>query len=230
MNYMTETTAKPPFYKNVRLQRMYIPQSVNPRGVREKQMGPCHLDLGISANRSLLDMTLARHCAPVLLGKKPAALFPKPVWWDALPPQRVAAGNLRFLILRRNKAGLVFAYSPRLLPRTLESEEAQKMLVGLGYPAVAEDIGERTTRCLAFLERRFRESADFPHEVGFFLGYPPLDVAGFIRHRGSHCKLCGIWKVYSDVPMAAALFAEYAKCRERLVKHVLNGGGILRRQ
>jgi hypothetical protein len=230
MNYRAKVPLKLLFCRNTRLKRRYVPQPTNPRAVREKLAGPGQPDCGGFANRSLLDMALARHCAPVLLGKKPAALFPKPAWWDALLPQRVAAGNLRFLLLRRNKAGLVFAYSPRLLPRTLESEETRKTLGALGYPADAEDAGERTAGCLAFLERRFRENADFPHEVGFFLGYPPADVTGFMQHRGNHCKLCGMWKVYSDVPKAAALFAEYAKCRERLVKHVLNGGGILRWQ
>jgi hypothetical protein len=172
-------------------------------------------------------MTLARHCAPVLQGKKPAALFPKPAWWDALLEGRTVAGNLRILTLRRNKTDLVFAYRLRLLSRTLESEKACTTLGGLGYPVEAAEPGERTARCLAFLERRFVENEDFPHEAGFFLGYPPDDVVGFMRHRGNHCKLCGVWKVYSDVPRAVALFAEYAKCRERLVKHVLGGGGIM---
>ncbi|MDR1232590.1 MAG: DUF3793 family protein [Spirochaetaceae bacterium] len=215
MNYMTEASVKLPLYKTVGLQKSqkrYVPQPANLKG---------------SANCMLLDLTLARHCAPVLLGKKPSALFPKPVWWDALLPQRAAAGDLHFLLLRRNKTGPVFAYSPQLLPRTLESEEARETLGALGYPVDAEDWGERTARCLAFLERRFRESADFPHEVGFFLGYPPDDVVGFMRHRGNRCKLCGMWKVYGDVPKAVALFAEYAKCREQLTRHVLNGGGII---
>ncbi|MDR1095085.1 MAG: DUF3793 family protein [Spirochaetaceae bacterium] len=205
MNYVAEVPVKLPFYKNARLRKMYVPQP---------------------ANRSLLDMTLAWHCAPVLLGKKPAALFPKPAWWDALLPEKTAAGNLRFVTLRRNKTGLVFAYYPRLLSHALESGEACKTLGALGYPVEAKYPEERAARCLAFLERRFRESGDFPHEVGFFLGYPPLDVLGFMRHRGSRYKLCGVWKVYSDVPKATALFAEYAKCRERLVRHVQNGGGL----
>jgi hypothetical protein len=174
-----------------------------------------------TADRVSLDLMLARHCAPVLLGKKPAALFPKPAWWD----EAETAGKLRFLLFRRrDKNALVFAYAPRLLSRTLESDGVRKTLKGLGYPA--GDAGA----CLAFLAQRFWEGGDFPHEVGFFLGYPPDDVRGFMRYRGSHCKLCGMWKVYGDVPKAAALFAEYALCRDRLVKHVQNGGAILRRQ
>jgi hypothetical protein len=182
-------------------------------------------------NRLSLEMTLARHCAPVLMGKKPAALFPKPAWWDETESEAV---NMRFLMLRRDKTALVFAYCPRLLFQTLESAAVREALRPLGYPLEAagetETIGKdkRAAMCLGFLERRFRENRDFPHEVGFFLGYPPEDVLGFMRHRGNHCKLCGMWKVYGDVPKAAALFAEYARCRDRLLKHVQNGGTILR--
>jgi hypothetical protein len=200
----------------VRLERVFSLKKL-PRPVRV--FGDVMNDI---VNRVSLDLTLARHCAPVLLGKKPAALFPKPVWWDESVPE--TAGKLRFLLLRRrDKNALVFAYSPRLLSRALESAGVRKTLKSLGYPV------EEAGACLAFLERRFWEGGDFPHEVGFFLGYPPDDVLGFMRHRGSHCKLCGMWKVYGDVPKAAALFAEYALCRDRLVKHVQNGGAILRR-
>jgi hypothetical protein len=229
MNYMTKVPVKLLFCKNARLKRIYVSQSANPRVVRAKlpELAQDQPDFESSDNCSLLDMTLARHCAPVLLGKKPAALFPKPAWWDELLPEKVTMGKLRFLTLRRNKTDLVFVYCPQLLSRTLESEKACKTLDALGYPVEAADPEERAARCLAFLERRFWESEDFPHEVGFFLGYPPDDVVGFMRYRGSRCKLCGMWKVYSDVPRAVALFAEYAKCRERLVRHVLNGGRIM---
>jgi hypothetical protein len=228
MNYMTEASVKLPFCRNVRLKKIHVSQPANPRVVRGKLPEPAHTqpDFGSSANRSLLDMTLAWHCAPVLLGKKPAALFPKPAWWDELLLERARTGNLRFLTLRRNKTGPIFAYCPRLLSHTLESEKVRKTLGAMGYPVEAADPEERAAQCLAFMERRFWESGDFPHEVGFFLGYPPLDGLGFMRHRGSHCKLCGMWKVYSDVPRATALFVEYAKCRERLVRHVQNGGRI----
>jgi hypothetical protein len=79
---------------------------------------------------------------------------------------------------------------------------------------------------LCYLAGRFRESEEFPHEIGFFLGYPPEDVLGFIRHRGAHCKLCGMWKVYSDVEKARFLFSEYARCRQRLLEYIREGGTI----
>jgi hypothetical protein len=181
-----------------------------------------------TGNRSALDMALARHCAPVLMGKKPAALFPQPSCWDEALTERPVLGNVRFLSFRRRgKNRLVFAYRPRLLAVTLDTPTVQRTLTALGYP-LETGAAEAIAPCLAFLGRRFRESADFPHEVGFFLGYPPADVLGFLRHGGSHCKLRGMWQVYGDTVRAAALFAEYARCREVLLKHVRSGGTIVR--
>jgi hypothetical protein len=169
-----------------------------------------------------LETLLARYCAPVLLGKKPAALFARPPWWDEEPQAPGIRRDLRFLCLSRpGKNALVFAFKPELLARALANPLARKVLADRGYPAAADPEA-----CLAGLARRFRESREFPHEVGLFLGYPPPDVLGFIRHRGGRCKLCGVWKVYSDVERAAALFEEYARCKQRLLEYLQTGGTI----
>jgi hypothetical protein len=92
---------------------------------------------------------------------------------------------------------------------------------GLGYP-----VSEGFKALLRCLGRRFGESREFPHEIGFFLGYPPPDVLGFMRYRGARCKLCGPWKVYGDVERAAALFREYSGCKRRLLEHLQRGGTV----
>ena len=51
---------------------------------------------------------------------------------------------------------------------------------------------------MAQLIRRFRESGEFPHEVGLLLRYPPEDGKGFIDHRANGFKCAGLWKVYGD--------------------------------
>lgn len=162
---------------------------------------------------------LARSAAPVLLGKKPAALFAGPLprcTGTAVP------GGIRFLSLTRpGHNPLIFVFRPSLLERTLEAPQARRSLEEFGYP-VSEGL-QALLRCLG---RRFQESREFPHEIGFFLGYPPHDVLGFIYYRGAGCKLCGPWKVYDDVERAAALFGEYAWCRQRLLEHLQGGGTI----
>jgi hypothetical protein len=166
----------------------------------------------------MLEITLAKHCAPVLFGKKPAAIFSKPEWWDSLFPRN----RLCFITLTRPaKSCLVFLYDPCLLSGALQRHAVRRELRRLAYP-----VSEGLAACLGHLSRRFESEADFPHEIGFFLGYPAEDVIGFIRHRGAHCKLCGMWKVYSDVERAEALFAEYEKCKQALLEYISGGNSI----
>ena len=82
------------------------------------------------------------------------------------------------------------------------------MLREMGYRQEGVNI------CLAGLMKKLRENEDFPHEIGLFLGYPPEDVCGFIRNKGSGCKCVGCWKVYGDADKAQRTFDKYRKCTE----------------
>jgi hypothetical protein len=169
---------------------------------------------------NIFEDVLVRFCAPVLLGKKPAALFPKPVFWEKEFFDKGMPPDIESLTLSRaGRNTLIFVYSPDLLAATLGNPEVRLDLGKLDYPEAGgvED-------CLRCLRRRFLTNPEFPHEIGFFLGYPPPDVRGFIRHRGAHCKHCGLWKVYSDVEKACALFREYEWCKQQLLEYIRKGG------
>ena len=60
------------------------------------------------------------------------------------------------------------------------------------------------SKSLLHLKQRFEE-IDMPHEIGFFLGYPPNDVKGFIENNGKNAIASGMWKVYSDKENAERL-------------------------
>lgn len=62
------------------------------------------------------------------------------------------------------------------------------------------------------LSQRLRQSEEFPHEIGLFLGYPPEDVRGFIEHHADGSKCTGCWKVYGDETAARRKFDQYKKC------------------
>ena len=49
-------------------------------------------------------------------------------------------------------------------------------------------------------------ACEFPHEIGYFLGYPCDDVYEFIAQRGENYKVFGAWKVYANVEQALATF------------------------
>ena len=75
--------------------------------------------------------------------------------------------------------------------------------------------------CIAKLHRRIcgtdlaatlSGSCAFPHEIGFFLGYPYDDVVGFIENKGENSLCSGCWKVYSRARDAQACFCCYKTC------------------
>lgn len=172
----------------------------------------------------MLDRLLAEHCSPVLLGKKPAALFtlPQGITQAEVVLQLSQHKNLALeMLCRRATRTLVIVYQPVLLHAALVHPLAAKTLRVHGYP-----IGGCLADMLGCLRQHIGEQGGFPHEVGFFLGYPPDDVVGFIEHKGQNCKHCGPWKVYGDVSHAQALFDEYAQCKECLMAHI-DGGGTL---
>ena len=168
------------------------------------------------------ELALATHCAPVLLGKKPAALFPERSLPDTCPWELLHHQGFRTVRLYwRGQTPLIFVYHPDLLAASLANEATHSTLGGMGYP-----IQKSWRALLGCLYRRFRDSASFPQEVGFFLGYPPEDVLGFMQCPKGN-KLCGVWKVYGDEDQAVMRFDEYARCRTALLTHIQNGGSIL---
>lgn len=169
------------------------------------------------------EKALVNHCSPVLLGRKPAAMvsLPRGLRGEVAAIPAIDEGLAVELLCARPCTDLVMIYRPALLRACLQNHVARQTLRRCGYP-----VGGGTERMLACLKQRIACHADFPHEVGFFLGYPVEDVTGFIHNKGRGAKCCGQWKVYGSVERALSLFSEYKSCREHLL-HYLDQGGSL---
>jgi hypothetical protein len=167
---------------------------------------------------------IIRHCSPILMGCKPAALFPLEAS-GVYPLFRTLPPNIRRLVLREQKdRALLFLFDRILLERALFRAPVREFLRGLGYPSRPS-----LPLFLAHLQKQFDRGA-FPHEVGLFLGYPLDDVRGFIDNRGSAYKLCGAWKVYGDVEKARNHFLKYDLCREFMKKYGFSKTSVFGRQ
>jgi len=128
---------------------------------------------------------------------------------------------VRILPLRvREGRALVYGYRPSRLHADLSDENACRLLRDFGYPTGCPAL------CLAQLIRRLRESPEFPHEIGLFLGYPPEDVAGFIENQARAYKCAGCWKVYGDEERARRLFAAYQRCTDIYYRHWSDGMSV----
>lgn len=163
------------------------------------------------------EQKIAYHCAPVLAGVKAANLVMFSCaecreMWHSLNAYRAELATRGILIRVFSSAGraMIFVYRPKLLETHLEPTAVQDFLARHGY-----ERDMTLTQALNTLAKRIVTSADFPHEIGIFLGYPLSDVEGFLDRRGKGFLLCGEWKVYSEADKAARLFALYRDCRTR---------------
>ena len=183
------------------------------------------------------ETVMIEQCAPVLAGLKPAGLFRYETRNRADLARRVAGWNaqlnpkgLQVRVLRgciATRQYLVYVYRAAKLQTVLADAAVRGFLAREGY-RLPEDAAD----CNALLDQLSlrlccaAEAADFPHEIGVFLGYPLEDVIGFCRHKGEGCKLCGYWKVYGDVESARKSFALFDRCRELLFSHLLSGAPL----
>lgn len=162
-----------------------------------------------------LDDLLVFHCAPTLAGLKGAALIcvaSEGTDYKLMIEAYNKRYNHRGLYFRTISSckgrKLLYIYRPAMMVSYLCRPECQEFLKGYGYEA--KDLeGMLTT-----LEERFQNMGEFPHELGIFLEYPLEDVRAFIQHRGHNAKLCGEWKVYTDVSYAEREFSKYRVCRK----------------
>lgn len=159
------------------------------------------------------DEQVIRYCAPTLACIKTGSMFngtftsrEDMIAFLRSLNCRLCSKGLRVLPLRyRQGHGLIYIYRPEQLVRDLHDAMAQSILDECGYDRLFPD------RCLVQLIHRVRQSSDFPHEIGLFLGYPPCDVHGFIHHHEA-CLLAGPWKVYGNAASARQRFDRLNRC------------------
>lgn len=168
--------------------------------------------------------TLAAQCGAVLLKAKPAALFSQRTMdydFETVTGLLAESG----MQVREMRCGqgrsLLMVYDPQLLEAALADKIARRALEKLGYPV---ESGQE--EMLLFLQRRMSASEDFPHEIGFFLGYPPADVIGFMIYGGQRFKHSGMWKVYSNVDRAKNLCDKFEACRRFCCRYIEMGGSL----
>ena len=178
----------------------------------------------MSPTERRFEQTMAWHCAPSLTGIKPADLV---AWSHPGQGQSELLHSYGSMLARRGihlrilgeyrGKTLLLVFRRERLWDWLCQPQVSAMLGQAGYP-----VGEGLSALLDHLGRRLA-GADFPHEIGLFLGYPPVDVEGFLRDKGRNCKLCGPWKVYGDVEQARRRFSTFRRCRAALSRRLALG-------
>ena len=139
------------------------------------------------------------------------------------------------VLVWRPCGALVYVYRPKSLATYFADPRVQTALASEGYDTSdlstclvhlashitlasnnAAECACSQTRCA--LSQQVSCSNDcvceFPHEIGYFLGYPYEDVREFIAQRGENYKVFGAWKVYTNVEQALATFDAYRACTQ----------------
>ena len=175
------------------------------------------------------DETVIRCCAPTLAAIKTGSLFnctfdSRKEMTDSLRTINrclISKGVCVLPLRYRDGKALIYLYRPAMLEKDLSDPVAAGILKENGYPS------DNCSRRIAWLIRRLRESDTFPHEIGLFLGYPAVDVRGFIRH--GECKCSGLWKVYeSDEEQARRIFARCRHCTKAYLQRRQEGWSLSR--
>ena len=171
---------------------------------------------------------LVKNCAPTLAGIKTGSLYNlgNDTWQDAYPDIRelnrlLSRKGLRIIPVKTMKGNiLIYVFRPENLKKDLNCPIAREMLNERGYDTTNTDC------CVAKLADRLRKGESFPHEIGFFLGYPANDVRCFIENPNKNLKCVGCWKVYSNERRAKRLFEKYRLCTRELEKRYKNGSSL----
>lgn len=187
------------------------------------------------------DQFIVEHCSPTLAGLKTGNLFSVRISGKENSYKEIRALNkiltkygLRAIPVRcTDEMTLVYVYRPEFLSRDLSDPEAVEILKKMGYlndagngACTSAGLPVHPEKCLVRLVKRLQENDGFPHEIGLFLGYPPVDVKGFMENPRQGVKCVGFWKVYGDKEQAERTFSRYRKCTETYKREISSGKSL----
>lgn len=169
-----------------------------------------------------IEMQIAFHCAPLIAGLKLSNLLMihnKDL--DRTTSLLKRAGISYFVVAVTNGKVAVLLFDRQRLEHYLQEEKVRQIFRDMGYQddAMGKILYAFRQRYEGYLLR----DQEFPHEMGLLLGYPVEDVEGFILNEGENCLYIGYWKVYENLSEKMALFRQFEKAREVLLRLLSDG-------
>ena len=129
----------------------------------------------------MLQDILLEHCYPTLSNLKFANMinvdYTDSIFEDIFKlNEKLSEYNFSLIILKQTRKKLLLYLINYNLIENYNDKRLQNALKSYGYPA------DNFNSSINFLKKRLLEN-EFPHEIGFFLGYPYEDVLGFINYN-----------------------------------------------
>lgn len=122
---------------------------------------------------------------------------------------------MKFVVLeKRSEKYKVFVYNPQKLKETLNRKNILNHLKKLGYSKTFT-----LNNYVSTLVKRLKSSEDFPHEIGFFLGYPVKDVLSFMGLIDlPFVKTMG-WRMYGNTVPSEQLYHQVKIAKEEIISY-----------
>ena len=176
-------------------------------------------------NTEWLNEQIAVQCAPLLAGLKPSNLLIIPMGMEAVLRHSLRGTRIALYLLSEYDGKQVFLlYKVNELIVYLTEQNVQRLLLDLGYE------GGELYSLLQRVSKKYtahkKEKEAFPHELGLLLGYPAVDVKGFMEQAGKNFLYSGYWKVYGNVRETVLLFRKFGRAKEYVVRLVKQGYSI----
>lgn len=116
----------------------------------------------------------------------------------------------------------VLLYREKRLRQHIGRPAVKELLESFGYGEM--DLERILHRIALRYQKHMEGLCGFPHEIGLLLGYPPVDVSGFIEKDGRDFLYAGYWKVYGNLKETLKLFEKYDQAREAVIR--MAGSGV----
>ena len=169
-----------------------------------------------------VEVQTALQCAPLLTGIKMSNLL-------HVKPDQVEEVMQAFegtpisvqILCSWDKRVSILLYRREPLKSYLNQKRVKQLLESFGYED--QSFGEILKRVSERNQAYVEGMAEYPHEIGLLLGYPPEDVTGYIENTGRNYLLAGYWKVYGDPLRAERIFHAYDRARDAVIRLVGKG-------
>lgn len=177
-------------------------------------------------SKQWLEAQLTAQCAPLLAGLKPSNLLIVPDWTVGELEEVLEETEFSFYCMSVQKGKVVFLiYRFAELISYFNEMEVQKLLGEFGYGIYG--IYDMLDIVSEKYEAHLIKGSEFPHELGLLLGYPVVDVRGFMKHEGKNFLYSGYWKVYGNLSETKQLFYEFGQAKLLVKQLYLNGYSII---
>lgn len=166
-----------------------------------------------SAKDNVASCYFCSNLAVVYLGIKPAEIIC--VSAERLNQCILLRKHVEFIVLsKKDEKYKLFVYNPTKLKETLNKKIVLNYLVKLGYSKTFT-----LENYIKTLVLRLRNTESFPHEIGFFLGYPTKDVLGFMGMVNLPLVKTMGWRMYGNIQTSEQLYYQVKHAKEEIIHY-----------